>query len=992
MSKMSANFPTVEVEGKFYALLVVETESELEPGSEPKLKKKYFLLDASKKLGEGGFGAVYEAYECQQEFDDNEELQYKLITPPDKPLAAKIEKKYNADTLEKRKAEAKIQSKLFDTAVYPMANGGIVTIMPKLPGKALTSFIKTDEFKKLTLSQRLGLATLVAQTYVEFHRKRGRAHNHRDGLGHTDLKPDNFLVNIKYADDEIKHERPIFECNIIDFADLNSRTPVTTAPECVHGQKVGFPLDNALEMETYSLTSMIAPILGETKLLENRENNWEAEGKFSLGKMQQYLEEKGKEYKLEAEMKIVSDMIQSMQEKNPALRPSDLAIVKVLNTARLAVLRKEHKEPDDVDVDAINIQEFFAAVKAGNLDYIKKMDVLGLLTELDVEGLTPFGVAIKYGQYDVAIYLLNQYENDAAKESAVLQIDGNGRTLLHLAILAKRADLVQLLLDKGADANGKDADNRTPLHCALSMRCGLDIVQALLDKGADVNAKNNHNKLPVEVAVTNGCNRDVVQYLINKTCGYKDKNNTKSQEKLFILAVQSGSIVLVKHFWNKRFRKIKDSSSRSPLHLAVLAGHMNVIKFFIRKDIDLNVKTVTGHTPLHLAARAGRLEVAKLLLCNGADSSKEDVDKKKFYELTDFDGNTLLHLAVIKRDIELVQFLIEEGADINALDRHKRSPLHLAACEGHFDLVLFLLEHNADPNIKDSSGRKFHELKYNHNNTLLHFAIKMKDIELAKKLIALGADVNAKNDDDITPLHCAIIQKNTELVNACLGKFEDLNVLDKSNNTLLHYAARAENMELVSSLLQRGVNIDQKNSDAKIFYELNPNDFAYLRMAVIKGHIKLTESLLQHKPDLIKEKDSKTGCTALHFAIKSGHHELVRLLIKADADVSARDNQKNTPLHHAAYKNDYELVRILLANGAEVDVKDNNSATPLYLCRKNKGSDEKTKDLLFAAEAMQAKRKEKLYSFFGLSSPQLEPNRALLTVRKLVKAPAAPAA
>jgi ankyrin repeat protein len=274
---------------------------------------------------------------------------------------------------------------------------------------------------------------------------------------------------------------------------------------------------------------------------------------------------------------------------------------------------------------------------------------------------------------------------------------------------------------------------------------------------------------------------------------------------------------------------------------------------------------------------------------------------------------------------------------------------------------------------------------------LLHFAIRDNNVELAKKLIALGADVNARNDHNITPLHLAILHKNTELVNACIGKFVDFSVLDHIGNTLLHYAVDAGNMELVSDLLQRGVNVDQKNSDGKRFYELKPNDFAYLHMAVIKGHVKLTELLLQHNPALINEKHSKTGCTVLHIAVQSGNHELVRLLLKNGADISARDKQGSTPLHYAAHKNDRELVRILLQHGAKVDVKNNSGATPVYLCIKNKGSEE-TKDLLFAAEARQANTLDKLYSFFNWSKPKgsVEAQAGSVIRRKL--APASPAA
>ncbi len=877
---MSVKLPTVKVKGKVYSLLIVGTEPKSK--RKPRPKQRYFLLDENKKLGEGAFGVVYEAYEAKPIFNGAGNLRSVSIRDHAKCLAIKIDKGCTAQNqrarLKQRKAEAKIQSKLFDTTVYPIENEGIATIMPKLPGVSLSNLIKTEKFKRLTLRQRLELAALIAQTYAEFHAKRYHWVNGkrelRDGLSHTDLKPDNFLINIRYAADDTTHDNPIFECNVIDFADLNAVTFLTTAPECIDGHGIECPLDHALEMETYSLTSMIALTLGETDVFKDKRNTATAtananKNKFSLNKMREYLTTKSKELNLEAEMKIVIDMVQSMQDDNPALRPSDLAIAKTLNRARLVILGKEREEQNDFDVDAQNIEEFFAAIKVGNLEYIVEKCNPELLAELDIEGLTALGVAIKYGKYDIAQYLLGKY-SDEKKEAAVRQTDGNGRTLLHLAILAKNADLVKLLLENGADANERDADHRTPLNCAISMRCGLEIVKNLLDKGANIGAKDNHGRYPVEMAIAHHCDLDVVN-----------------------------------HFLGKDIISIKDKRLVPPLylHFAALGGNVAVAKHLIELGFDLNAQNLKGRTPLDFAARAGQSEMAKLLLQKGANRGEENIAKKKFHELTGPDGNTLLHLAIINDDIELAELLIASGAKVNGRNSAGMTPLHLATNCCNLKFIQLLLENNANPNIEDKSGRRFHERTFSQDKknvekkTLLHIAIHQGNVKLAKLLIANGADVNAKDHQELTPLHLATDCWNLELIQLLLEKKANPNIQDKdgkeihevtdsNGDTLLHRAIHEGKVELVKLLIASGAKVNTKNS---------------------------------------------AGMTPLHIAIREDNDDLAKRLIAMGADVNAKNSDGMTPLYLCAARGGVsgEMIK-LLSSATVVSLAKKVSLNGLY--------------------------------------------------------------
>src|SRR3954469_15372061 len=79
--------------------------------------------------------------------------------------------------------------------------------------------------------------------------------------------------------------------------------------------------------------------------------------------------------------------------------------------------------------------------------------------------------------------------------------DAQGRTLLMETVLEKRADLVKLLLDHGADPKLFDREHSTALHFAASAH-QAEIVQLLLDKGALVDARDNAGNTPLFKALS----------------------------------------------------------------------------------------------------------------------------------------------------------------------------------------------------------------------------------------------------------------------------------------------------------------------------------------------------------------------------------------------------------------------------------------------------------------------------------------------------------
>ncbi|XP_046408551.1 acyl-CoA-binding domain-containing protein 6 [Ischnura elegans] len=86
------------------------------------------------------------------------------------------------------------------------------------------------------------------------------------------------------------------------------------------------------------------------------------------------------------------------------------------------------------------------------------------------------------------------------------KVDESGMTALHWAADRGHAEAVQLLLDAGALANGKDLEGQTPLHYAAS--CGhKKVAQILIKAGSDPEAVNSDGERPVDLA----CGEDITE-------------------------------------------------------------------------------------------------------------------------------------------------------------------------------------------------------------------------------------------------------------------------------------------------------------------------------------------------------------------------------------------------------------------------------------------------------------------------------------------------
>jgi len=137
-----------------------------------------------------------------------------------------------------------------------------------------------------------------------------------------------------------------------------------------------------------------------------------------------------------------------------------------------------------------------------------------------------------------------------------------------------------------------------------------------------------------------------------------------------------------------------------PLVAALAGGHFGIVQLLVRNGAGatLNVRGYEERTPLHSAAFDGLVEVVRFLLEHNADVNSRD-----------FQGQTPLHSSPRGSDsnkqINVIRLLLQHGADVNARGGYGQTPLYEAVVNGTLEVARVLLEHGASVIERDNEGR-----------------------------------------------------------------------------------------------------------------------------------------------------------------------------------------------------------------------------------------------------------------------------------------------
>lgn len=167
-------------------------------------------------------------------------------------------------------------------------------------------------------------------------------------------------------------------------------------------------------------------------------------------------------------------------------------------------------------------------------------------------------------------------------------------------------------------------------------------------------------------------------------------------------------------------------------------------------------------------------------------------------------------------------------------------------------------------------------------------------------------------------LVAAVHSRQFEAVRRCLDEGASANKLDGYGHSVLMIAAMEGSVEIMRLLILRGANVnacvESSSSGQTAMYGTTA-----LHFAVENKQQEAAMLLIQNGADC-NRRQACYGLTPLMIAARLGHHELVRVLITAGANVHHKDKLGRSALTHALQaKGENASSHALRAAGAQMD-------------------------------------------------------------------------
>ena len=424
---------------------------------------------------------------------------------------------------------------------------------------------------------------------------------------------------------------------------------------------------------------------------------------------------------------------------------------------------------------------------------------------------------------------------------------------------ADKSAVQALLKQKTTDVNAARPDGSTALQWAVH-RDDVDMVGMLLGAGADVKTANRYGVSALSLAAENG--------------------NAAILEKLLKAGADPNASL---------------PGGETAMMTAARNGKADAIKTLLVHGAQVNARDERGENALMWAAARNNADAIRMLVEFGGDikartSRATGAGRGTTFMSPSPTSFSPFLFAVRAGAVDATKALLEAGANVNDVLSDGESALVVAVANGHWELASFLLDKGADPNLAGAGWNALHQA-IRERRPNVGFGTpgpiptgKLDSIEVIKKMIANGADVNAR------------MTKNGM-------KDGQRNRLNRLGATPFFLAAKVTDVEAMRVLVAAGAN------------PLTPNADGTTPLMVAAG-------LKIWNPG--EDGGSLTGQEGEVL-------EAVKMCVELGNDVNAVNSDGETALHGVAYRGVNVVAQYLVDKGAKLDAKDVRGWTPLLI-------------------------------------------------------------
>ncbi|KAL8893581.1 MAG: hypothetical protein Q9192_005126 [Flavoplaca navasiana] len=448
--------------------------------------------------------------------------------------------------------------------------------------------------------------------------------------------------------------------------------------------------------------------------------------------------------------------------------------------------------------------------------------------------------------------------------------------LLHVAARLGLKDIIEMTLEAGVDANTEDQDGATPLIAAC--RGGhADIVSLLMDRGADPWNRQRGGLSSFHWLMM--FEDSEVSWVLEKI---RSTHNSMVME-----SVMAEPLDLLEHGLRLRW---------SPVHFAVEVRNMTVTKALLDAGTSIRAGNTT---PLNIAVANHCPEMTKLLLAHGMPNWQ----RTPFLHIGEVSTFKLLLLHGDQRRRNLYdtarEVLESCYGNINQNDRDGYRPLAKTMRRFPWDLDMTVLDCLINHGAKLDNNKTITVYcltaredgragrigsAININTALLVRAVMHRNRETLDAILATGIDVNTRTDENLSPLIAAILfAKRAYAVQALLDHGADVDAIveidsDKKSVLELCMALPEGDGQMLDALIDGGTSLVRKDGSNIVFQ-------ACTVPAKING-AHVLRHLLETNPRLRAFVNVEcNNYTPIHAACFIGSLEAVTILLEYGGEV-----------------------------------------------------------------------------------------------------------
>ncbi len=547
-------------------------------------------------------------------------------------------------------------------------------------------------------------------------------------------------------------------------------------------------------------------------------------------------------------------------------------------------------------------------------------------------------------------------------------------------------EFIKLLMKSGANVNALNAKKEMPLHTIVGMDssiiawhwpdiCGsdfsfgtvseakeraeglrIDLIQCLLENGADLKAKNQQDEIAVEIALYAGCSPDVLELLVERTANV---NGLGVIGWGLLESVNSMPSAMLAARWSYFCcpENIFLSESNQARYLAEVL-RMHLMKCLLKNGVDPGKERMPENIALSIAfSKQFSFEVMWYALSKSGNPDTRDVEGKTLLQaLMEMHSGDIAYnwhdscpliyaawkiseshalAAAEKLRIGLIQCLLEKGADLeNKQNQQNETILQIAFNKRRSpDVIKLLVRSGANTNVVDTKQK-----------TLLHHLVSMDNITMAMRwhtvccpdhvmatsrqardlaeqlridlmqcLLKENAYTDILDKDENTSLQTALQYKQSfEVTRLLLAHDADPNSQNKHRNTSLHIALhQGMSLEIIQLLLQYGANPNIQDAEKRtVLHSLMKMDDAQIASRWRNSCPQISEAW-------------ESGASNALRAAAALRLDLMQCLLENGAEANIADEKGNTAVDIAWNKGaPVEVFLLLLKKNANPNLRD----------------------------------------------------------------------